>query len=53
MNIFYNLMEAKTKEGQYYGATLGYPVSEAGVLDYAQLVSDQGWKDPISQRRAA
>lgn len=40
MNIFYNLMEAKTKEGQYYGATLGYPVSEAGVLDYAQLVSD-------------
>ena len=40
VNIFYNLMEAKTKEGQYYGATLGYPVSEAGVLDYAQLVSD-------------
>ena len=39
MQIFYNLMESKTKEGQYYGATLGYPLGQDGKLDYASLVS--------------
>lgn len=46
MNIFYNLMEAKSKAGQYYGATLGYTVSASGELDYANLVSE-GMKGPF------
>ncbi len=39
MNIFYNLMESKTKEGQYYGSVLGYQLGQDGKLDYASLVS--------------
>lgn len=39
MQIFYNLLESKTKEGQYYGATLGYQVGQDGKLDYASLIS--------------
>lgn len=39
MQIFYNLMEAKTKEGQYYGAVLGYQMGQDGKLDYAGLIS--------------
>ena len=45
MKMFINLMETRTKEGRYYGETLGYRMT-AGRLDYGFLV-DQGLSGPF------
>ncbi len=45
VQLFYNLMTAKTKTGQYYAATLGYAVTMSGEIDYPALVSS-GQKGP-------
>lgn len=37
--LFYNLMAAKTKEGQVYAQTLGYTLDATGHVDYAALVT--------------
>jgi hypothetical protein len=37
--LFYNLLTAKTKQGESYAATLGYKLDGAGKLDYASLVA--------------
>lgn len=37
--LFYNLMGTKTKAGEYYGATLGYTVTN-GKINYSALVND-------------
>lgn len=38
-HLFYNLMAAKTKDGQIYAQTLGYTLDGTGHVDYASLVS--------------
>ena len=38
MFIFYNLMGAKTRNGEVYGTTLGYTVDSNGDIDYDALV---------------
>lgn len=38
MYLFYNLMSAKTTDGKFYAATLGYTVNDSGEIDYASLV---------------
>jgi hypothetical protein len=45
MRIFIHLMTAKTRSGSVYAATLGYPLTASGELDYAALVS-AGMKGP-------
>ncbi len=38
-HLFSNLISTRTKEGQFYGAALGYTLDQDGKLDYAALVS--------------
>jgi len=38
-HLFTNLISTKTKEGQFYGASLGYTLDQDGKLDYAALVN--------------
>jgi len=38
-HLFSNLISTKTKDGQFYGATLGYTLDKDGKLEYAALVS--------------
>ena len=38
MYIFYNLMGAKTRNGEIYGTTLGYTIDSNGDIDYDALI---------------
>lgn len=40
MYLFYNLLNADTKDGQVYAQTLGYTLSSSGEIDYLSMVSD-------------
>ncbi|MEG1747337.1 MAG: S-layer homology domain-containing protein [Oscillospiraceae bacterium] len=39
LNLIYNLLGGKTKTGQVYGGTLGYPLTAGGTLDNVALVN--------------
>lgn len=39
VNLFYNTLVAKAKDGRIYGTTIGYTVSAEGELEYAGLVN--------------
>ncbi|WMJ88100.1 S-layer homology domain-containing protein [Anaerocolumna sp. MB42-C2] len=56
MNLFYNTLIAKTKDGKIYAETLGYTVDSKGEMDYLSLVNtkmegpilvDNDWKSQI------
>lgn len=40
MYLFYNLLNAQTKDGQVYAQTLGYSLNENNEIDYLSIVSD-------------
>ena len=40
MYLFYNLLNAETKDGQVYAQTLGYTLNDSGEIDYLSMVSD-------------
>lgn len=40
MYLFYNLLNAETKDGQVYAQTLGYTLNSDGEIDYLSMVSD-------------
>ena len=40
MYLFYNLLNAETKDGQVYAQTLGYTLNENDEIDYLSMVSD-------------
>nr|WP_297274444.1 S-layer homology domain-containing protein [uncultured Agathobaculum sp.] len=40
MYLFYNLLNADTKDGQVYAQTLGYTLNSNGEIDYLSMVSD-------------
>ena len=40
MYLFYNLLNAETKDGQVYAQTLGYMLNENDEIDYLSMVSD-------------
>lgn len=40
MYLFYNLLNAETKDGQVYAQTLGYTLNDNGEIDYLSIVSD-------------
>lgn len=40
MYLFYNLLNADTKDGQVYAQTLGYTLNSNGEIDYLSIVSD-------------
>lgn len=40
MYLFYNLLNAETKDGQVYAATLGYSLNSNNEIDYLSMVSD-------------
>lgn len=40
MYLFYNLLNAETKDGQVYAQTLGYTLNDSGEIDYLSIVSD-------------
>lgn len=55
-NLFYNLLNATTKDNMSYGQTLGYAVDSSGNLDYLSVVNhgvegpiiaDDDWKSEI------
>lgn len=50
--LFYNLLETKNKEGQFYGTTLGYALNAAGQLDYVTLIGTN-MKGPYVAETAA
>ncbi len=39
VNLFYNVLNAKTKEGKVYAETLGYSLDEGGELNYLSVVN--------------
>ncbi len=41
MNLFYNLMNSKTKNGSIYSTTLGYSLSANGEIDYSSLLKKE------------
>ena len=41
MNLFYNLMNTKTKNGLVYAASLGYALSSSGEIDYSALLNKE------------
>ncbi|MEG0598439.1 MAG: S-layer homology domain-containing protein, partial [Oscillospiraceae bacterium] len=41
LNLIYNLLGGKTKTGQVYGGTLGYPLTAGGTLDNVALVNSK------------
>lgn len=56
VKLFYNLLNTKTKSGQYYGETLGYTMTDDGEIDLAALimketptplVAEAGWEGSI------
>ena len=40
MYLFYNLLNADTKDGQVYAQTLGFTLNSDGEIDYLSMVSD-------------
>lgn len=61
-NLFYNLLKAKTKEGNMYGESFGYSLNEDGEIDTAKLfnkltqgplIVKKGWEKslPIPLKR--
>ncbi|MEG0441366.1 MAG: S-layer homology domain-containing protein, partial [Oscillospiraceae bacterium] len=57
LNLIYNLLGGKTKTGQVYGGTLGYPLTAGGTLDNVALVNSKlegpiiaqtGWQAALS-----
>ncbi|HIX90661.1 MAG TPA: S-layer homology domain-containing protein [Candidatus Agathobaculum pullicola] len=40
MYLFYNLLNADTKDGQVYAQVLGYTLNSNGEIDYLSMVSD-------------
>ena len=40
MYLFYNLLNAETKDSQVYAQTLGYTLNDRGEIDYLSIVSD-------------
>ena len=40
MYLFYNLLNAETRDGQVYAQTLGYTLNDNGEIDYLSMVSD-------------
>ncbi len=40
MYLFYNLLNADTKDGQVYAQTLGYTLNDNDEIDYLSIVSD-------------
>lgn len=40
MYLFYNLLNADTKDGQVYAQALGYTLNSNGEIDYLSMVSD-------------
>lgn len=55
-NLFYNLLTAKTKEGQVYLTTLGYSLTASGKVDTVALINDamsepvvaeSGWQNDL------
>jgi hypothetical protein len=50
LRLFYNLLTAKTKQGETYAATLGYKLDGAGKLDYAGIVAS-GTQGPFVLKR--
>lgn len=56
VNLFYNTLNATTKDGKVYAETLGYSLDKDGKLDYLSLVStktegpfvaDESWTSKI------
>ncbi len=45
-NLFYNLLNAKSKSGEIYATTLGYAVNSEGRIDYQALL-EKKTKGPI------
>lgn len=41
LNLFYNLMNTKTKNGLVYAASLGYALSSNGEIDYSALLNKE------------
>jgi len=41
VNLFYNLMNTKTKNGLVYAASLGYALSSNGEIDYSALLNKE------------
>jgi hypothetical protein len=39
INLFYNTLNAKTKDGRVYAETLGYTIDSTGELDYLSLIN--------------
>ncbi|HWT27041.1 MAG TPA: S-layer homology domain-containing protein [Mobilitalea sp.] len=55
-NLFYNTLNAKTKDGKVYAQTLGYALNSNGELDYLSyvntktqgpVIADDNWKSNI------
>ncbi|MDY5101962.1 MAG: S-layer homology domain-containing protein [Agathobacter sp.] len=46
IQLFYNTLEAKTKDGQIYAQTLGYTLDSEGKVDVLSLI-DKNLKGPI------
>ena len=40
MYLFYNLLNAESRDGQVYAQTLGYTLNDNGEIDYLSMVSD-------------
>jgi hypothetical protein len=40
VNLFYNTLNAKTKDGRVYAETLGYTLDSTGELDYLSLINN-------------
>jgi hypothetical protein len=57
MTLFYNALNAESKEGKIYAETLGYSVNSENEIDYAKLITatlkgpiivdDDSWQDEI------
>lgn len=55
-NLFYNTLNAKTKDGKVYAESVGYVLSANGELDYlafidsdmeGPIIADENWKNEI------
>lgn len=56
VNLFYNTLNAKTKDGKVYAETLGYSLDSNGTVDYVSLINtdtegpiiaDNSWKSRL------
>lgn len=62
VNLFYNVLNATTKEGKVYAVSLGYSLDADGALDYVSLINadtegpiiaDNTWKSQLPFAAAA